>query len=44
MGCLLNLIRVNFLDDIYRDIMLVGEPVLRNELLMLFGGYKSLKQ
>ena len=35
---------LEILDDIYRDIMLVGEPVLRNELLMLFGGYKSLKQ
>lgn len=32
------------LDDIYRDIMLIGEPVLRNELMMLLGGYKSLMQ
>ena len=31
------------LDDIYRDLMQVGEPVLRNELMTLLGGYRSLQ-
>ena len=31
------------LDDIYRDVMQVGEPVIRNELMMLLGGFRSLQ-
>ena len=31
------------LDKIQDDVMQVGEPVLRNELLMLLGGYKALQ-
>lgn len=31
------------LDKIQDDVMQVGEPVLRNELMMLLGGYKALQ-
>lgn len=31
------------LEQIYDDIMQVGEPVIRNELMMLLGGYRSLQ-
>ena len=31
------------LEQIYDDILQVGEPVIRNELMMLLGGYRSLQ-
>ena len=31
----------NDLDDIYQEILLVGEPFLRNQLLMLYNSYKG---
>ena len=31
------------LDDIYQEILLVGEPFLRNQLLMLYNSYKGSK-
>ena len=34
---------IDDLDSIYNDIMQVGEPVLRNELLTLYNGYRSLQ-
>ena len=32
------------LDDIYQEILLVGEPFLRNQLLMLYNSYKGSRQ
>ena len=31
------------LDDIYQEILLVGEPFLRNQLLMLYNSFKGSK-
>ena len=31
------------LEQIYDDIMQVGEPVIRNELLGLYNGYRALQ-